>query len=178
MKTTLLSLLFVLLSAGPAPGFNIGYYNGKLENFRLYSAEKLNDLYTLRNMYIDSNDAVASEGVQLFIGEVRKSMYLTGNLLDITFLSARIPKEEDEKGLVREYLGARIGEINDNIEFTALSLEELVKVLRKRNQATLAMDFASYKSRLQELHGHVTGLRQAIEGKPEPAPAPPAAQQQ
>lgn len=167
-------LSFALVAALAATGSEarageVFYPTNKLESFRIESTEKLNDLYTLRNMYVDSNNANATEGVQLFISEIRKNIYLVGNVLDIVFLY-NLYKKCDDKALVKEFVYGRIVEINDNVEYNIKTLDGLADALKTRGQATLAKDFSAYNDKLVEIHSVIRDLQDSIDV---PKKAPP-----
>lgn len=147
------------------------YPLNRLESFRIESTEKLNDLYTLRNMYVDSNNTNATEGVQLFISEIRKAVYLTSNVLDIAFFY-NLYKKYDDKSVVKEYVYSRIGEINDSVEYTVKTLEGLSDALKSRGQATLAKDFSEFANKVVEVHSVIRDLQDSVDS-PKKTPPPP-----
>lgn len=169
-KGRLVLLLVVFFSAGPVCAVDPAYPTNRLENFRIESTEKLNDLYTLRSMYVDGNNANATEGVQLFIGEIRKAVYLTNNVLDIAFLY-NLYKKCDDKSVVKEYIFGRITEINDSVEYTVKTLEGLADALKSRGQATLAKDFSEYANKVIEIHSVIKDLQDSFDA---PKKKPPA----
>ncbi len=97
---TAIVLCFLLTSLAliPRPAWCLSFFQAQsdIENLRLEFTEKLKDLYTLRNIYIDSNNPDATEAVQLFISELRKNIFLANNILDLAFLYS-MSKPCDEK---------------------------------------------------------------------------------
>jgi hypothetical protein len=159
----------ILTSASLAQAADPSYPVNRLENFRIESTEKLNDLYTVRNMYVDSNNANATEGVQLFISEIRKAVYLTSNVLDIAFFY-NLHKKYDDKNVLKEYVYSRIGEINDSMEYTVKTLEGLSDALRTRGQGTLAKDFSEYANKVVEMHSVIRDLQDSVDSPKKNAP--------
>ncbi len=121
-----------------------------IENLRLDFTEKLKDLYTLRNIYIDSNNPEATEAAQLFISELRKNIFLANNVLDLAFLYS-MSKPCDDKGTVNEYVVSRMHEIAKNVGHNREMVQDLAKLLIQRKQETLAADFTKFENQLGEL---------------------------
>ncbi len=177
--------LWLLLFAAPALGneAKLLVHTAALEAFRVESTEKLNELYTLRGVYIDSANLAATEGVQIFIGELRTNVILINNVLDIVFLYG-LHKEYDDKRVVGEFVVSRLREIQDNLRFNLGHINDLAAILREQKQLTLSDDFLAYRARLVtvadtlramiELYGAALGVPQpdAASGKGREAASP------
>lgn len=132
-----------------------------LENFRLESADKLSELYTLRGVYADSANTAATEGVQIFITEIRGAVFLVNNVLDIVFLYG-LHKDYDDKGVVGEFVTSRLSEIQDNLRFNINKLSDLAAILQRQGQETLANDFQDYRIKLVEVSDTIRAMNETI----------------
>ncbi len=171
-KNTFSAVLLTCLLAGlllfPGTSFcqSLFQTQSDIENLRLDFTEKLKDLYTLRNIYIDSNNPEATEAAQLFISELRKNIFLANNVLDLAFLYS-ISKPCDEKGTVNEYVVSRMHEIAKNIGHNRELVQDLIKLLIQRKQETLAADFTKFENQLGELALRTEQMASSLEVSPQ-----------
>lgn len=135
--------------------------NSHLENFRIESTERLEELYTLRGVYIDSANTAATEGVQIFINEVRTNVFLVNNVLDLVFLYG-LHSDYDENRVVGEYVTSRLREIMDNLRYNINKINDLAAILTRQGQQTLADDFYDYRGRLVDVLDTVTLMSETI----------------
>lgn len=159
MKRTLtcfFTLLALLVFVHGAAAKTIRF-ESKLEGFRLDSMDKLDELYKLRNIYIDNKNTDAVEAVQIFIGEVRKNILLVSNIQDLTFLYD-LQAPHDEKGVVWEYVSKRFEEIKNNINYNIETINGMQELLLRRGQQTLAKDFLVFKKKLEGVYFVVDSL--------------------
>lgn len=139
--------LFLFLVAGAAPchaGAAMMQLTAQLETFRLESTDKLEDLYRLRKVYIDSNNTAGTEGAQIFIGELRTNVFLISNVLDIMFLY-RMHRPYDDKGLMGEYVTSRLQELLESLRYNIRKMDDLSQILAVQGQETLSQDFGEYR---------------------------------
>lgn len=132
-----------------------------LENFRLESTDKLKDLYTLRGVYIDNSNSAATEGVQVFISEIRTNVFLVNNVLDIVFLYG-LHKQYDDKHVVGEYANTRLREILENLRYDIAKIEDLAVILKGQGQETLATDFYDYRVKLVHVADTIREINKII----------------
>ncbi len=135
--------------------------NARIEDFRIDSTDKLGELYTLRGVHIDNKNTDATEGVQIFINEIRGNVFLVNNVLDITFFYD-LHRGYDDKNVVAEYMTNRLREINENIRYNVRKLDNLAGLLHKRGQETLVEQFMEYKVRLMDVSESVRMIRDLI----------------
>lgn len=152
--------LALLCLTQPASG-GMMQLNSQLENFRIESTERLEELYTLRGVYIDSANTAATEGVQIFINEVRTNVFLVNNILDLAFLYG-LHRDYDENRVVGEYVTSRLTEIMDNLRYNINKINDLAAILTRQGQQTLADDFYDYRARLVDVLDTVTLMSETI----------------
>lgn len=160
----LLSCILTMFLFFPRPALCQTFFQTQsdIENLRLEFTEKLKDLYTLRNIYIDSNNPDATEAVQLFISELRKNIFLANNVLDLAFLHS-MSKPCDDKGTVNEYVVSRMHEIAKNLTHNREMVKDLAQLLIQRKQETLAADFNKFEKQLAELALRTEQLATSLE---------------
>lgn len=135
--------------------------NAKLEDFRIASTKKLAELYTLRGVYLDSENTTATEGVQVLINEIRGNVFLVNNILDITFFYS-LHREYDTKNVVAEYMSTRLQEIDESIRYNVHKIDSLAEILRASKQETLAGEFIGYKIQLMDVAESVRMIRDLV----------------
>jgi len=164
MSWALCLLLFLLL--GPAlqstAVCSMLQLTTDLENFRLNSTERLDDLYTLRGVYLDNDNTAATEAVQIFISEIRTNVFLVNNVLDLVFMYG-LHREYDDKRVVGEYVTSRLREIMDNVGYNIDKVNDLANILNTQGQQTLANDFYDYRSKLVMVADTVREMDRLIE---------------
>ncbi len=140
---------------------NLVQLNTNLEDFRIACTKKLAELYTLRGVYLDSENTTATEGVQVLINEIRGNVFLVNNVLDITFFY-NLHKEYDNKNVVAEYMTTRLQEIDENIRYNVHKIDSLAEILNSRKQETLASEFIGHKIQLMDVAESVRMIRDMI----------------
>ncbi len=149
------------------------FVNSTLENFKLASIDKLKELYDLREIYLDSSNTNGTEGVQVFISEIRKNVYLANNAIDLAFLY-NLYKRHDPNTVVQEYVAMRVGDINDNVKYNITTLDNVISLLRLRSQEKLVRDIAQYKERLVTLTAALDEMEASfVPQKPQTDTTPP-----
>jgi len=152
--------LSLFCHVAPASG-GMMQLNSQLENFRFESTERLEELYTLRGVYIDSANTAATEGVQIFINEVRINVFLVNNVLDLAFLYG-LHRDYDEKRVVGEYVSSRLAEILNNLRYNINKINDMAAILARQGQQTLADDFYDYRDKLVDVLDTVTLMNETI----------------